>query len=440
MITLKSKIIRNFVAGILACVLVFSILVTIFVTFNYRQMLMEMKDVRVTEVSTWFIKYQKDPNTSIEEMWQGLDNLAKDLEVDINFEEPDGTISYEVFGRNPSNTYPIKREHLKLFNADKAKRSGTLNITYNVNPEPIEDLQRNFTSAIIYGLVISLIIGFVISLILSENISEPIMLISDDTLKIKDGKYEVTDRNTDIIEIENLQDNITYLSNNLKNQENIRKQYAQDISHELRTPLTNLQLYIEAIKDGIVEADSQTMDILLEDVIRLQDLIVGLKKTFDENVEFIQVKNEDTNITNLIKRISYSFKPKAEQNNIKISENLAENVIMNTDKNKFTQILNNLISNAMKAIGQNGNIDIYLTEDFNKIEIKVIDNGIGIAEDQIDRIFDRFYRIDDSRNTSENGHGLGLAISKNFVEALGGKIKVDSALNQGTCFTLSFAK
>ena len=114
--------------------------------------------------------------------------------------------------------------------------------------------------------------------------------------------------------------------------------------------------------------------------------------------------------------------------------------MINSDKDKFSQIIQNLISNSIKAIGQNGEVNLYLTSDNKEIRLSVVDDGVGIAEDKIDRIFDRFYRIEDARNTQDNGHGLGLSITKNFVEALGGKIKVESKLNEGTAFTLIFMK
>lgn len=442
MITLKSKIIRNFIAGILACVLVFSILVTLFVTFNYREVLINTKDSRPGVVSYWFKQYHNDPDVSIEQMWDSLDSLAKDLEVDIFFEEPDGSISYEVLGRPDSNTYidNEKEDVLPIVNLKRNIRSGTLHIKYNTDYGALSEMQRNYSTAIVYGLCISLLIGFIISVILSQNISEPIMEISDDTIKIKDGDFELTDRQTDIIELENLQNNINYLSKNLKNQEEIRKQYAQDISHELRTPLTNLQLYIEAIRDGVVEADHNTMDVLLEDVIRLEGLINGLKKTFDQNVEHLEIKVEEFDLSQLLDRIILGFMPNAEKKNINIHSYLDEDIIIKSDKDKFSQIMQNIISNAIKAIGRNGEIDVYLRDDYDQITIRVVDDGVGIPEEKLDRIFERFYRIEDARNTKDNGHGLGLSITKNFVEALGGKIEVDSTLNQGSTFTLKFRK
>lgn len=440
MITLKSKIIRNFIAGILACVLVFSILLTLFVTFNLRETLMDQPDGRPSQVFYWFSKYNNDATMSIDDMWVGLENLAKDLEVDIIFEENDGSISYAKYGRNKENTNPRKTISQPIFNVERGIRTGTVHVIYNIDPQPILKLQRNFSTALIYGLSISLSIGFIISLILSKNISEPIMAISDDTNKIRERNYDIAGRDTDIIELETLQNDISYLSKSLKKQEEIRKQYAQDISHELRTPLTNLQLYIEAIRDGIIKPDQGTMDVLLEDVNRLEGLIEGLKKTFDENVEHLEIIKEEFDLTFLIKRIILTFDAKADKNNININSILEDHVMMYSDRDKISQILQNLISNSIKAIGKDGEIVVTLKEDIDQIIIQVIDDGVGIEEEKLDMIFERFFRIEDARNTKENGHGLGLSITKNFVEALDGQISVESKAGEGAIFTVTFRK
>ncbi|MDU2598813.1 MULTISPECIES: sensor histidine kinase [Anaerococcus] len=440
MITLKSKIIRNFTAGILSCVLVFSILVTLLVTSSYIELIKENSDSRPDQVATWFKKFNNDPAFTKKDMQDGLDNLAKNLEVDIYFQNLNGTISYPAYGRNKNNPLRKDEKVFSVYNINRNKRSGTLHIIYNADPEPVRKLQRDFSRAIVYSLSISLLIGIIISIILSENISEPIMIISDETINLKDGNYKIDDRISDIKEIETLQTNINYLSNNLQKQEEIRKQYAQDISHELRTPLTNLQLYIEAIKDGVIEPDENTMSVLLEDVNRLEGLIEGLKKTFDQNVEHLELKKEDFNASELTESIVQSFRASAGYNNIKINTYIQEDINFYSDYDKYSQILQNLISNAIKAIGKDGEVDVYLNADNESITLRVADNGVGIAEDKIERIFDRFYRIEDSRNTKENGHGLGLSITKNFVDALDGKISVDSQLNVGTTFILTFIR
>ena len=121
-------------------------------------------------------------------------------------------------------------------------------------------------------------------------------------------------------------------------------------------------------------------------------------------------------------------------------EEIKDGVIIYSDKDKISQIIQNLLSNAIKAIKEDGLIRISLNEDKNNIYISVKDNGVGISDDKKEIIFERFYRIDDARNTKINGHGLGLSISKNFVESLGGKIKLKSKLGKGSTFSVIFPK
>lgn len=194
------------------------------------------------------------------------------------------------------------------------------------------------------------------------------------------------------------------------------------------------------MKDGVVDADPATLDILSNEIIRLEGLVVGLKNTFDENVSYAILSKSNVNITELIENIASTFLAKAKLNNITIETHLDKDVIFSTDKDKLTQIIQNLVSNAIKAIGKDGTIDIHLRETDKEIIINVIDTGIGIEEDNIQRIFERFYRVEDARNTKENGVGLGLAITKNFVEALSGKIKVKSKLGEGSDFAIIFEK
>ena len=114
--------------------------------------------------------------------------------------------------------------------------------------------------------------------------------------------------------------------------------------------------------------------------------------------------------------------------------------MINSDKDKISQVVQNLISNAIKAIKDDGLIRVSLHEDKNNIYIDVKDNGVGITDEKKEIIFERFYRIDDARNTKINGHGLGLSISKNFVESLGGRIKLKSKPGKGSTFSVIFPK
>ena len=440
MTTLKNKIIKNFIAGILSCILVFSILITLLVTINYNDLFKAIDDKRPKEVVEQFTRLNNDPNISGQSMWAYLSNMALDQMVDIRYYDENNNLIKELKGRDESDHSKILTKEYSFIDENNNSKAGKIEIYYNRDYTGVNEMKGNFTQAVLYAITISLAIGLVIAIILSTNISKPIISIDESTVAIKEGNYDVIVEDSDIQEIESLRDNINYLSNNLKKQESIRKQYAQDISHELRTPLTNLKLYIEAMKDGVVDADPATLDLLSNEIIRLEGLVVGLKNTFDENVSYAILSKSNVNITELIENIASTFLAKTRLNNITIETHLDRDVIFSTDRDKLTQIIQNLVSNAIKAIGKDGTIDIHLRETDKEIIINVIDTGIGIEEDNIQRIFERFYRVEDARNTKENGVGLGLAITKNFVEALSGKIKVKSKLGEGSDFAIIFEK
>ena len=440
MTTLKNKIIKNFIAGILSCILVFSILVTLLVTINYNDLFKAIDDKRPKEVVEQFTRLNNDPNISGSLMWDYFSNMAIDQKVDIIYYDENDKLIKHLKGRDETDNSKIFTKEYNFIDEKNNSKAGKIEIYYNRDYTGVNEMKRNFTQAVVYAIAISLVIGTVIALILSTNISKPISSIGESTLAIKEGDYDYIVEDTDIKEIEILKDNINFLASNLKRQESIRKQYAQDISHELRTPLTNLKLYIEGMRDGVIDVDAPTLDILSNEIVRLEALIVGLKNTFDENVSYAILSKSEVNITELIENIAKSFLAKARLNNIKINTHLDRDVILNTDKDKLSQIIQNLISNAIKAIDKDGEIDIHLRETDKEIIINVIDTGIGIEEDDIPRIFERFYRIEDARNTKENGVGLGLAITKNFVDALSGKIKVKSALGFGSDFAIIFEK
>ncbi len=438
MTTLKNKIIKNFIAGILACILVFSILVSFLIGRISQNYIEQTQYIKPDKIKNEFQYIMAKNNTHL--LSQRLLEFSQKEDVNIEVLDSQKTSILKVDGLKNSGQNDLMTKNYSLVSPEDKEYIGELKVTYEKQSDAVEELRENFTQAVLIAIAFSVAIGGIIALILSSNITKPIISISDATLKIKDGDYDIKLDESVIKEIENLQENITYLSINLKNQENVRKQYAQDISHELRTPLTNLQLYIEAIKDGLIEVDDETLDMILNEVLRLNSLVTNLNKTFQDNIEYLNLTKESFNLSDHLNTISKNFQPRAKAEAISFNEEIQENVIIYSDKEKITQIVQNLISNAFKATGKGGLINLRLTENKEKIIIEVEDNGVGISEERLPMIFGRFYRIDDARNTKENGLGLGLSITKNFVESLGGRIKVTSKLGQGTKFTVSFSK
>lgn len=441
MTSLRNKLIKNFIAGVLSCILIYSILITLLVTFRYSDMLKIIDDKKPNLISEWFIRLNNDENISSNMMWDYLEDLSKQQNVNIKYFDQKGNLVKYIKAIDKDSGENIKSKTYKVFNAEKKQEAGKIAVEYSVDYTTVNRLQDDFRHAVIYAISSSQLIGFLIAIILSTNISKPIININNFTLKIKEGIYgSIDNEDSDIIEISDLQNNINFLSKSLKRQEEIRMRYAQDISHELRTPLTNLKLYIEAIDDGVIEFDQSVAKSLNGEINRLQVLIDGLKDSFNESVEMGKLNLEEVNISRMLEEISNGFMANFLNKNIKLDKNLKADVYMITDKTKLMQVIQNILTNAIKAIDRDGNISIKLTDTNKHVTIEITDDGIGIDEDKLDMIFERFYRIDDSRNTKTNGLGLGLAITKNFVEALNGKIIVKSKLNEGTSFSLIFKK
>lgn len=441
MTSLRNKLIKNFIAGVLACILIYSILITLLVTLKYSDLLQIVDDKKPNLISEWFIRLNNDENISSEGMRAYLDDLSKQQNVNIKYYDADGNLIKYIHSLKADDPDHIKSKSYNVFNADKKREAGKILVEYSVDYTTVNRLQDDFRQAVIYAITSSLIMGFLLAIILSTTISKPIVEMNDFTVKIKEGIYEsLDDEESDIREISNLQNNINFLSKSLKRQEDIRMRYAQDISHELRTPLTNLKLYIEALDDGVMEFDETTVQSLNGEINRLQVLIDGLKDSFNESVEMGKLNLEEVNISDMLNGIANGFMANFINRNISLSKEIEPDIFLVTDRNKLLQVIQNILTNAIKAIGRDGNIKIKLSEYKQKVFIEITDDGIGIDSDKLDMIFERFYRIDDSRNTKTNGVGLGLAISKNFVEALNGKIDVKSKINEGTSFILSFSK
>lgn len=438
MTTLRNKIIRNFIAGIFACILVFSIAISYLINVYTKNFIDTTEDIRPSQIKKQFenLITDNDPYTIKERLGKISQNLNVDIEILNKNNEP----IMRFKGRDDNKNDITASKSYDIFNPNVNDYMGQLIITYGTGEFAANELMTNIKSSILIAVLISITIGIIIALILSTNITNPIKQISDATLKIKDGDYNINLKDSKIIELENLQNNIKYLSINLKNQKFVRKQYAQDISHELRTPITNLQLYIEAIKDGVIDADEQTLSSLLEEIHRLEGLVVNLNKSFNDNSEYLKINKKEFNLSEHINSLLDTVKPRLNKLDISLIEEIKDGIIINSDKDKISQIVQNLVSNAIKAIKDDGLIRVSLSEDKNKIYLVVKDNGVGISDEKKEAIFERFYRIDDARNTKLNGHGLGLSITKNFVESLGGKIKLKSRLGKGSTFSVILPK
>lgn len=288
--------------------------------------------------------------------------------------------------------------------------------------------------------IISIGSVIIISLIISKSISSPIEKVSMMAKTIGDGKYKnKVEYKNNIKEVKELVESINKLSYKLNEQEQLRKRITTDVAHELRTPLTSIQGHLDAMIDGIWDMTTDRLVSIREEVSRLSDLVGSLRLLSKYDSEKNALNKSNVNLQKLIQNIVYNCESAALAKNIKINCNLAK-ININIDKNQFSQVIVNLLSNAIKYTNRDGEINIKSYEEKDNVIISIKDNGVGIPTSDIEFIFERFYRVDKSRDKETGGIGIGLTIAKSIVHAHNGDIYVDSELNRGSMFTIIIPK
>lgn len=298
--------------------------------------------------------------------------------------------------------------------------------------------KETLTKSIIISAIFTLFICLGISILLSKSITTPLLDIRNTAIEIRKGNLNRKSMvKTNTKEIKELSESINYLGESLARQEDIRRKYAQDISHELRTPLTTLKSHLEAILDGIWEPNEKHLGILMAEIDRLSNLVHELKNSFRSR-DIDMILNKTTfNISKEIPTIVTTFIPLYEKKGFSIDMDIEDNIYINMDRDKLRQIIHNLLSNSLKFLREGGKVKVILRKENNNSIIKVIDNGIGIKEDELPLIFDRFYTTRQSREASSHSTGLGLSITKSIIEAHNGSIKIDSIYGEGTTVIIS---
>jgi two-component system phosphate regulon sensor histidine kinase PhoR len=231
----------------------------------------------------------------------------------------------------------------------------------------------------------------------------------------------------------------------LRTQEKFRRDFLSNISHEFKTPLFAIQGYIEAIQDDDFEDMDMVKDFLMKasrNVDRLSYLIKDLDEISKLETGEMAINYTKFKINDLVKEVFESMEMKAEQHKIKLvfKQKYDEPILVNADREKIIQVLVNLIDNSFKYGKEGGSTSISLFELHDQVLVEVTDDGIGIEEKNLPRLFERFFRTDTSRSRQIGGSGLGLAIVKHIIEAHQQTINVRSTEGLGSTFGFTLQK
>jgi len=227
----------------------------------------------------------------------------------------------------------------------------------------------------------------------------------------------------------------------IKKLERLRYEFVSNVTHELNTPLTSIKGFIETLKEGaindpatatqflnIIEIESERLSNLINDILTLSSIENDTVISHKEDVEIRSVAND---ALLLLSR-------KINDKSISASNDIPSNIFISADPDRIKQLFINLIDNAVKYNKANGSVELYLKKNPSTLEIHVKDTGIGIDESHIERLFERFYRVDKGRSREMGGTGLGLSIVKHIALLYNGSVSVDSTPGEGSDFCISF--
>ncbi len=303
-----------------------------------------------------------------------------------------------------------------------------------------EEFIFSLTMSVLFSAIMGSLLIFLFSIFLSKQLSEPISSVAHTSSELSRGRFKTRENiQTDIVEMEELRQGINLLGEKLEQQDKLRRRLISDISHELRNPLNVLQMNLEAMIDGVIPTTPERLSSLNNEVIRFGELLENLNilKKFEEaslTQEFKQV-----NLKALCQDVYNNFLGLATDRELDLyfSYYHKDQYVTLGDYHALYQVVTNLMHNAMKFTPSGGNIDLTLKKEPGVIHLEIRDSGRGIPKEDLPNIFERFYRVDPSREEID-GSGIGLTIVKRIMESHNGTIKVTSKIGIGTNFTLTF--
>jgi histidine kinase len=303
-----------------------------------------------------------------------------------------------------------------------------------------ENFRASMFESLGYAVTASVLAALLVSLFSSRRIVAPVRKLNIASQSIAEGHYgERVDVNGSD-EIAQLATSFNQMAEQLEQVESMRRQLIGDVTHELRTPLTSIKGYMEGLVDGVLPSTPETFNQIHREADRLSRLVDDLQELSRVESKAYSLDLRSVTVSNLVQTTVKRLSPQATAKRVTLHSSLpADLPPLLIDEDRITQVLVNLVANAIQYTPEGGDVTISAARHADEIHISVTDTGIGIPPEHIANLFTRFYRVDKSRSRNAGGgSGIGLTIAKHLVEAHGGRIWAESkGEGQGSKFAFS---
>ncbi len=311
-------------------------------------------------------------------------------------------------------------------------------IIYIVSPlYPVKSTIAILRSQLIYITVIAALLALTLALYLASRISKPIKEITNSAAEMGKGHYGVKFKGGHYSEITELADTLTNASRELEKTDMYQKDLIANVSHDLRTPLTMIKSYAEMIRDlsgNNPPKREAHLGVIIDEADRLNTLVNDMLNMSKMQSRSIELERSNFDLKKTAETILASFEILAEKEGYHFKFNCSSSVIVNGDETKIKQVLSNLINNAVKYGGEDKEIIVNIKKSSRKVRCEIIDHGPGIAPDEINHVWERYYKSSTHHVRPTDGSGLGLSIVKEILTLHRANYGVNSKLGKGSTF------
>lgn len=430
----------------------------------------EMKISQTRKIANSIIGHYGD-----DDLVEYISSLSYKNDMFIHIESSDGTIIFspsQILDRpsSPSGDFYLmemavlkddlvksNKPDISILLSDRGRKNNTLAygaylddtkghevILYIFSPLfPVASTVDILSDQLKYVTLISLGLAFALSLLISSRVSKPIVNITKSASKLAEGNYEVHFEGGRYSEIAQLADTLNYTSRELAKADNLQKDLIANVSHDLRTPLTMVKSYAEMIRDlsgNNPEKRNAHLQVIIDEADRLNLLVADLL-----TLSKMQSGVDVLNITKFCLRDSIlsilnSYRLLEEEEGYYFTYQCDPNIIVTGDEARIKQVLSNLVNNAVRYSGEDKNISITVTEKGDSIRCEVSDAGQGIRSEDLEHIWERYYKSSSNHSRNTMGTGLGLSIVKEILLLHKASFGVTSKLNEGSTFWFALKK
>lgn len=331
----------------------------------------------------------------------------------------------------------VSDQNMLLYGREVASDFGNYYIFLNSPLDPIDSTITILTNQFVYVTFFVFLLATVLAFYIARRLSSPIVQMKRSAMSLAKGNYDVHFESSEFEEITELANTLNHTSSELKKMDELRRDLIANVSHDIKTPLTMIKAYAEMIRDlsGDNKAKrEENLNVILDEVDHLDALVKDMTQLSQLQSNVLSMNRSDFDLVALTNHVLKLMEVLIQSNEIEIEFLTPDDVTVNGDRIKIQQVIFNYLSNAVKFVGNDKKLILQILLEDDGARFEVTDHGVGIKEDDLEHIWDRYYKIDKHHARNAAGTGLGLSIASAILKGHDAEFGVISTIGEGSTF------